>query len=130
MKTYKIFVSPLGKTEAVKQGWSWPGFFFNMIWVLVKKMWVAGISLWGLWIGWCLLDIFALQGSRFAEFSNAVNIGGWSIGLPFAVGYIGNLWRELHLKSRGFEFNDTVQARNPEAALALWTKRRIESGSR
>ena len=130
MKTYKIFVSPLGKTEAVKQGWSWPGFFFNMIWVLVKKMWVLGISLWGLWIGWSLLDIFVLQGSRIAESSDFVSIYGWGLLFPITVGYSANLWREHHLKSRGFEFNDTVQARNPEAALALWTKRRIESGSR
>ena len=39
MKQYKIFKHPLGKIEAVKQGWSWPAFFFNWIWALVKKMW-------------------------------------------------------------------------------------------
>lgn len=130
MKTYKIFVSPLGKTEAVKQGWSWPGFLFNLIWVLVKKMWVSGISLWGLWIGGSLLDIFVFEGSRFAKFSDAVTKYGWGIGLPIGLGSGGNLMREHHLVSRGFEFKDTVQARNPEAALALWTKGRLELGSR
>ena len=45
MKKYKIFVNPQGSSEAVKQGWSWPGFFFNIIWALIKRMWVLGVVL-------------------------------------------------------------------------------------
>ena len=37
MKTYKIFKNPTGQYEAVKQGWSWPAFFFGGIWACVKK---------------------------------------------------------------------------------------------
>ncbi len=29
MKEFKIFHYPEGRQEAVKQGWSWPGFFFG-----------------------------------------------------------------------------------------------------
>ena len=39
MKTYKIFKNPTGQYEAVKQGWSWPAFFFGGIWACVKKIW-------------------------------------------------------------------------------------------
>ena len=41
MKRYKIYKSPLGMIEAVKTGWSWPGFFFTLIWLLVKKLYVT-----------------------------------------------------------------------------------------
>jgi hypothetical protein len=45
MKTYNIYVNPQGAGEAVKQGWSWPGFFFNFIWALIKRIWVLGVVL-------------------------------------------------------------------------------------
>ncbi len=38
MKEFKIFEYPEGSNEAVKQGWSWPGFFFGPIWAMAKKM--------------------------------------------------------------------------------------------
>ena len=41
MKRYKIYKSPLGMIEAVKTGWSWPGFLFTLIWLLVKKLYVT-----------------------------------------------------------------------------------------
>ncbi len=41
-KRYKVFEHPENRVEAVKQGWSWPAFFFIWIWALVKKMWVLG----------------------------------------------------------------------------------------
>lgn len=118
MKTYKIFVSPLGQTEAVKQGWSWPGCLFTTIWVLVKKMWGYSCFLWGLVFLWTFLDVAVPEGS---DFSKAVNFG-FGFGLPFGVGAIGNTWREKNLLKRGYEYKETVQAQTPEAALALWTK--------
>lgn len=39
MKHYKIYEHPAGRIEAVKQGWSWPAFFFVPTWALFKKMW-------------------------------------------------------------------------------------------
>ena len=47
MKTYKIFKNPTGQYEAVKQGWSWPAFFFGGIWACVKK--------YGAWVSESLL---------------------------------------------------------------------------
>ena len=44
MKQYKVYKHPSGSTEAVKQGWSWPGFFFGFIWAMVKKMWGLGVG--------------------------------------------------------------------------------------
>lgn len=30
MKNYSIYVNPIGDCVAVKNGWSWPAFFFNL----------------------------------------------------------------------------------------------------
>ncbi len=47
MKQYKIFKHPNGETEAVKQSWSWPAFFFTWIWALIKKLWVIAAITFG-----------------------------------------------------------------------------------
>ena len=44
MKVYKIFKDSIGQYEAVKQGWSWPAFFFEGIWACVKKIWGLGCA--------------------------------------------------------------------------------------
>ena len=45
MRLYKIFKDPMNQYEAVKQGWSWPAFFFWAMWACVKQMWGLGIRI-------------------------------------------------------------------------------------
>ena len=45
MNQYDIYEHPHGSIAAVKQGWSWPAFFFAPIWALAKRMWILGGSL-------------------------------------------------------------------------------------
>ena len=125
-KTYKIFSSPLGSNEAVKQGWSWPGFFFNLLWAFVKKMWVLGSSFLAFFI---ILGVIegGIEASSGVEAAAGMSAISSIISLVVSVifGASGNQWREKNLLSRGFEYKDTVNAENPEAGLALWVK---ESG--
>ena len=123
MKTYRIFANPKENHDAVKQGWSWPGFFFNIIWALIKKMWALGIGL--------LVLFFALGAIEGAiEVSSgkeaALGMSVFSSILNFIIviifGVNGNKWREKKLISRGYDYQDTVNAENPEAAIALWLK--------
>jgi hypothetical protein len=117
MKQYKIFMHPSGKSESVKQGWSWPAFFFICFWAMVKKMWGFGVGIlismfvFGLIIGF--LDIGDVG-------NGLINIISLIISIIFGVN--GNSWREENLLSRGFEQVDTVTAANPEGALALYLK--------
>lgn len=101
MKEFKIFEYPEGRHEAVKQGWSWPGFFFGPIWAMVKQMWGLGVGL--------LVAVIVL-----AMFPVDTAIGGLvtliSFGIYVACGINGNRWREKHLSSRGYEHVDTVSA--------------------
>ena len=117
MKQYKIYANPQGTYEAVKQGWSWPAFFFSMIWAMVKKMWGLGVGL--------LVAFFALGfviGISGAGQGGEVLINIASIIGSIVFGINGNKWRENNLPKRGYEYKETVTAANPEGAIALYMK--------
>jgi len=111
MKQFKIFVNSEGKTEAVKIGWSWPAFFLNIIWVLVKKMYLLGIVLlaaiivFGLVVGLVVGDVIIMV---------------LNIVVSIIFGAYGNRWRETNLQERGFELKETVSATTPENAMSLF----------
>ena len=45
MHKYNVYKHPIIGYEAIKQGFSWPGFFFTWIWAFVKKLWADGVIL-------------------------------------------------------------------------------------
>lgn len=98
MKTYKVFEKG-GQKVAVKQGWSWPGFFFHCIWAFTKGLLVAGIIT--LVVG--LVLCAAMKASP-----------ALLLGLPF--GIKGNKWWEAHLLRNGYSLLGTVKANNPAGA--------------
>ena len=120
MKQYKVYANPQGNYEAVKQGWSWPAFFFSFIWAMIKKMWGLGV---GVLIALPVLGfIIGISGVSGAEsLINAVVI---MIKIMFGIN--GNKWREDNLSTRGYEYKETVAAANPEGAIALCMKENSE----
>ena len=42
IKTFDIYENLKGRQEAVKKGWSWPGFSFTWIWCFIKGLGVLG----------------------------------------------------------------------------------------
>lgn len=118
MKQYKMFKHPSGAIEAVKQGWSWPAFFFSIIWAMIKKMWALG---GGFLVAFFILGlILGIAGAEEGVADGLINIAGIIVNIVFGIN--GNAWREKNLLSRGFEFQDTVTAANPDGAMALLLK--------
>lgn len=113
MNNYRIFTSPLGPPEAVKQGWSWPAFFFSFAWALVKKMWILGVGIFiFLLISTFMVDALAPS----MESANAIKtLIKFLVIIPFGIS--GNYWREKHLVSRGYREVGLVSGTNPDAAL-------------
>ena len=105
----------------MKQGWSWPGFFFNFVWALIKRMWVLGIALMILSIALGFAE-GTVEVSSGKEVASGISVITSILNLVIAVvfGAKGNKWREKNLISRGYKYQDTVDAENPEAAIALW----------
>lgn len=114
MKQFKIYENPAGIKEAVKQGWSWPGFFFNWIWCFVKKLNGHGAGI--------LIALFVLVilSAASAEMNILTSIVG--IGVSIWLGSSGNSLREANLLKRGYDFKTTVSASNPEGAIAMYAK--------
>ena len=113
MRLYKIFKDPMNQYEAVKQGWSWPAFFFWTMWACVKQMWGLGIRIL---VTFVVLSLLAGQN----ELLRAINsLLGFSVFLAF--GMFGNTLREKNLVKRGYvEVPQLVNAANPEAAIAQY----------
>ena len=120
MKQYKVYANPQGNHEAVKQGWSWPAFFFSLIWAMIKKMWGLGVGvLIALLVLGFIIGISGVSGTE--SLINAVVI---MIKIMFGIN--GNKWREDNLSTRGYEYKKTVAAANPEGAIALCMKENSE----
>lgn len=125
MKQFKIYRHPSGVTEAVKQGWSWPAFFFSFLWAFLKKQWVLGAAVLGGMFAFGF--VLGLAGAG-AGGDALIHLVSFIVNVMFGVN--GNAWREKNLLSRGYQHVETVTAANPEGALALTLKGEHAGGAR
>jgi hypothetical protein len=115
MKNYKIYVhDALSSTEAVKDGWSWPAFFFPWIWAFVKGLNGLGAGL----LAWLFFSGFL---GYFGELNDAEGLATlmWliTIGIRFWLGTEGNNKRGEMLITKGYSFQTTLLASNPKVAI-------------
>jgi hypothetical protein len=115
MRRFKVFKHPTGTVAAVKQGWSWPAFFFVIFWTLFARLWVQAICVV---VGMFLLGI-ALGLMGVSEDSPVINLVTLVVVIAFGVN--GNQWREKNLLSRGFEAQGVFEAKNKDAATAAFS---------
>ena len=105
----------------VKQGWSWPAFFFNVLWAAWHRMWLLAF---GAWLG----DVLALalfdSLDRADVFSLVLVVGlAFGLGVPVAFGARGNIWRCAHFRSRGCAERGVVVAASAAAAESVFLRR-------
>lgn len=120
MKKYKIFQHPANKLEAVKEGWSWPGFLFGPFWAFFKKLWGIGT---GLLITMIILSLFPVNPDSGLYWLSTIIL----LVLYIVCGINGNKWRESNLTARSYDHVDTVSASNPDGAIALHVKEKQPS---
>ena len=116
MNQYKVFKHPVGKIQAVKQGWCWPAFGFSFIWAFLGRMWGLGIAVFVIIVPVAMY----LQSPQIQNADGILNFIGFIINVIFGIN--GNAWREKNLVSRGFDLIDTVTASNKDGAIALAIK--------
>jgi len=115
MRQFKIYQHPSGTIEAVKQGWSWPAFFFGFVWAMAKKMWKLSIG-----VVLAILVIGFITGIAATEEMGEAIMNGLGMTANLMFGVHGNSWREESLTARGFAVKKTVNAASPAAAIALY----------
>ena len=111
MKTFKVFKHPALGYQAVKVGFSWPGFLFSVIWLLVKKLWGHALIVISSIVLLTLIELF------FDNTETSVMVLLLEFGVYIFVGFNGNEWRVTNLQAHGFELIDTLQAETPDAAI-------------
>ena len=130
MKQFEIYSHPTLGFEAVKNGFSWPGFFFTAIWMLICRMWVGAIVVVAIYaVGSFAADAIAVtlgtDDVATMTFEEADTIWLISQGLntlvglaiSISVGAKGNGWRRSVLARRGFKHLKSVQAQSADAAI-------------
>lgn len=122
MYIYKIYQSPLYTFEAVKQGWSWPAFFFGPIWALFKTLWGLGFLII---IGQSILisayaNLF-LQGLPQQEAVLALQPINFLLTIIVAIpiALYGNSLRGKNLLVKGYKEVAYVIAENPQNAIKV-----------
>lgn len=119
MKTFNVYKHPTRGIEAVKVGFSWPAFFFGMIWMLVKKLWGLAGAWFAATIVVSLVDAVTDQsGASRAKALVYLILSAGYLMLWLVPAFKGNKWREENLSKRGYEQLTTVQAETPDAAVA------------
>jgi signal peptidase I len=121
MKVYEIYEHPERGRKAVKVGFSWPGFFFNYIWALTKRLWL-GFAIYIVLVLW----VEFYRGIPGAPSNLILSVGTMATGLLVlsAYGIYGNRWIARSLIRRGYSLVSKIMGRSRGDAL-----RRFEESS-
>jgi hypothetical protein len=111
MKTFKVFKHFDLGYQAVKVGFSWPGFLFPVIWLLIKRLWLQAFIVISSIILLTFIEMF------FDNAQTSVMVLLVDVGVYVLVGVNGNEWRVNNLQSHGFELVDSLQAKTPDEAI-------------
>jgi len=107
MRQYSILQNETGTIKAIKQGFTWPGWIFTWMWFLVKKLYIHAI-------GFLVLNI--LVGLFTSGYDWGYLVGQFLI--MEIVGFKGNKFLEDKLMENGFDYVDTVSAKNTKTAIS------------
>ena len=123
MKTFQVYKHPISGIETIKVGFSFPAFFFGWIWMFIKKLWGYGclfLFLQFLIVGF---DEMATTAMEEGEFGMSFFVLAFYTTVLVTAGINGNKWWSATLLKCGFTREDTIQASNKDAALALYANK-------
>ena len=100
MAKHVYFLHETKGAMKVKQGFSWPAFFFGSLWAAVKGMWLPHFLVLA------VIDVILWVATGFAEASGAAGpaLLGLAASLIYAIvrGKRGNAWLTASLTSKGY----------------------------
>lgn len=113
LRVYTVHLPPPSSDDPtpalVKEGFSWPGFFFGVIWALWHRLWIEAAALLALLIAaGVIFDVAGLGESIESLIMFAIAL---------LVGFNGNDWRRESLRRRGYQEVGVVAGPDEENAL-------------
>ncbi len=129
---YDVYQHPTEGFSAVKNGFSWPGCFFGIFWVLVKKLWKAAILLFlALIVSKIFFGLFLVYSdsidiafiSNLAKFVGILGDLITPVIIWIYIGFNGNKWIKSDLINHGYRLIETVESTSPHASIAIVAKK-------
>ena len=115
MKVFNVYKHDVNGYDAVKDGFSWPGFWFTGIWSLYKKLWWLFGVIIAVLVGLAFVEQWLMSAYYYSEAKTLDIIV--KIGLAFIVGFKGNEFVVNDLIRRGYKLTDTVEAKSRTEAI-------------
>lgn len=117
MSKYSVYKHPVNGFEAIKVGFTWPGFFLTWIWAYTKQLWVQGSILL---VSVMLANSFVLWGLSEGGGNGLFKMISLVLLLTpsLVAGLLGNAWREKSMEPRGYGNKRTIESRTPDGATA------------
>ena len=115
MRTFNVYRHPIQGFKAVKVGFSWPAFFFDIFWMLVCKLWGLAALWFAINVGMAMIE--KVTDAKAQPLIYLLFTPGYLL-LWLIPGFKGNDWCEANLRKRGFECISIVEAETKDAAIA------------
>ena len=114
MKNVLLYQHPEKGFRAVKSGYSWPGFFFMLIWAFIKRLYAMGLLMFFIWL--VIVGIYFMTIMEAMNYTDSIYI---VLLLCYAVvmGLFGNKWLSKSLTKKGYRYVKSVQAPSLKAAV-------------
>ncbi|MBK1735590.1 hypothetical protein CKO15_09895 [Halorhodospira abdelmalekii] len=119
MKYFRIHEHPEHGLEAVKDGFSWPAFFFGIFWMLYKELWYPLLYLLAAGAGLLLLEGVLVATIVPFYYHDLVFMifGAISLAIAIWVGTQANQWYAGRLRYIGYK--EVSQQISGSPALAI-----------
>lgn len=112
MKNFSIYKKSSNLIEVVKRGWSFPAFFFGIIWCFYKKLYSIGIMIF---IFSILINYLYINHNQFHIISYILNV--CTAGF---LGTSGNKLIEYQLENNGYILKEIITAKDKFNAINLF----------
>lgn len=102
----------IAETRAVKEGFSWPAFFFSFVWALWHRLWLIAAAIFGFEVAAGV----AVEAIGFDVMTQTAI----SLAMALIVGWIANDFVRRGLERRGLSEKAVVMADTAEHAVARY----------
>lgn len=127
MRSFNVYERSDGNCKAVKNGWSWPAFFFGSIWAICMQIWLVGLLLLPveLFLNFLLSTTDQIQRGASGSYAETTSIIGGVIAvvvlsIRITFGASGNKWKRKRLGRAGYALKKTLDARSKKDAISLF----------
>ncbi|MFT8827801.1 DUF2628 domain-containing protein [Acetobacter syzygii] len=129
MKSFNIYEDNNGNYRAIKNGWSWPAFFFGSVWALCMQIWIIGVFLFPIELFLNMFFSAIEQTQRHMSVSHTQDediIGSIIAILALCIrvmfGVFGNACKRKKLLRNGYILIKTLSAKNKKMAILTMKK--------